>query len=77
MSSQPALFDLQVNGFAGVDFQQAALTQVELRHAVDGLRAHETHRILLTPDAEFSGGSVTGVLARILADLQAPTERIA
>ena len=36
-----------------------------------------SHRILLTPDAEFSGGSVTGVLARILADLQAPTERIA
>jgi N-acetylglucosamine-6-phosphate deacetylase len=43
-----ALFDLQVNGFAGVDFQQLTLTQAELRRAVDGLRAHETHRILLT-----------------------------
>ncbi len=48
MSLQPALFDLQVNGFAGVDFQQPALTQGELRLAVDGLRAHQTHRILLT-----------------------------
>ncbi len=44
----PALFDLQVNGFAGVDFQQATLTETDLRMAVAGLRAHETHRILLT-----------------------------
>jgi len=36
-----------------------------------------SHRIQLTPDAEFSGGSVSGVLARILADLQTPTERVA
>jgi len=36
-----------------------------------------SHRIQLTPDAEFSGGSVSGVLARILADLQAPSERVA
>ena len=48
MASQPALFDLQVNGFAGVDFQQLTLTQEALRRAIDGLRAHETHRILLT-----------------------------
>ena len=44
----PALFDLQVNGFAGVDFQQPDLPLADLRRAVDALRAHETHRILLT-----------------------------
>ena len=51
-----SLFDLQVNGFAGVDFQQPSLSQRALRRAVDKLRHHETHRILLTlitdePDA--------------------------
>ena len=44
----PTLFDLQVNGFAGVDFQQPELSAAELRRAVDALRAHQTHRILLT-----------------------------
>jgi N-acetylglucosamine-6-phosphate deacetylase len=44
----PSLFDLQVNGFSGVDFQQPVLTQAELRRAVEGLRKHETLRILLT-----------------------------
>ena len=51
-----SLFDLQVNGFAGVDFQHSELSLKELRRAVDSLRAHETHRIFLTlisdePDA--------------------------
>lgn len=41
-------FDLQVNGFAGVDFQDAALTQAQLRHAVDALLRHRTGGILLT-----------------------------
>lgn len=41
-------FDLQVNGFAGVDFQQADLTAHELRRAVVGLHHHGTSRILLT-----------------------------
>lgn len=44
----PSLFDLQVNGYAGVDFQNSALTQADLRRAVDALRAAQTHRILLT-----------------------------
>ncbi|MEO7319925.1 MAG: N-acetylglucosamine-6-phosphate deacetylase, partial [Chthoniobacteraceae bacterium] len=49
-------FDLQVNGFAGVDFQREDLEPGELRRAVEALRAHETHRIFLTlisaePDA--------------------------
>ena len=48
MPLAPALFDLQVNGYAGVDFQNLALTQVDLRRAIDALRAGQTHRILLT-----------------------------
>ena len=58
-------FDLQVNGFAGVDFQDEALDQAALRRAVDALRAHGTGGILLTlitdrPDA----------LARKLAQIE-------
>lgn len=41
-------FDLQVNGFAGVDFQDVSLTQAQLRHAVDALLRHRTSGILLT-----------------------------
>jgi N-acetylglucosamine-6-phosphate deacetylase len=41
-------FDLQVNGFAGVDFQDASLTQDDLRRAVDALRRHRTGGILFT-----------------------------
>lgn len=41
-------FDLQVNGFAGVDFQQPDLDYAGLRRAVDGLLTHRTSRILLT-----------------------------
>ncbi len=36
-----------------------------------------SHRIILHPEAEFSGNSVEGVLARILADTQPPAERAA
>lgn len=43
-----SLFDLQVNGFAGVDFQSGDLSQTDLRRAVDALRTHETQRIFLT-----------------------------
>jgi N-acetylglucosamine-6-phosphate deacetylase len=43
-----SLFDIQVNGFAGVDFQRRDLQQADLRRAIDALRRHETHRILLT-----------------------------
>src|SRR6478736_4731704 len=41
-------FDLQVNGFAGIDFQDAALSQADLRRAVDALHRHRTGGILLT-----------------------------
>ncbi len=42
------LFDLQVNGFAGVDFQQDHVSPAALEHALRGLRAHRTSRILYT-----------------------------
>jgi len=48
MTTAPSLFDLQVNGFAGVDFQRLELTVGELRRALVALREHQTHRILLT-----------------------------
>ncbi|HZZ20338.1 MAG TPA: N-acetylglucosamine-6-phosphate deacetylase [Opitutaceae bacterium] len=41
-------FDMQVNGFAGVDFQQDLLAKGELAHAVKALAAHGTSQILLT-----------------------------
>lgn len=44
----PSLFDLQVNGFAGVDFQQPRIEIDAMRRAVASLRKHQTHRILLT-----------------------------
>jgi N-acetylglucosamine-6-phosphate deacetylase len=42
------LFDLQVNGFAGVDFQQDDLSASGLSRAAHALRARNTGRILLT-----------------------------
>jgi N-acetylglucosamine-6-phosphate deacetylase len=47
-SFAPSLFDLQVNGFAGVDFQTVELSLPDLRRAVEALRACQTHRFLLT-----------------------------
>ena len=44
----PALVDLQVNGFAGVDFQQDNLTAEQLVTAARGLRAAGCTRFLLT-----------------------------
>lgn len=48
MSHAAPYFDLQVNGFAGVDFQQEDLSAAMLEHAVEGLLSHGTGRILLT-----------------------------
>lgn len=47
-SAQPPLFDFQVNGFGGVDFQNAAISLAELEHAVAALQRHGTGGILLT-----------------------------
>jgi N-acetylglucosamine-6-phosphate deacetylase len=46
-SVPPLLFDLQVNGFAGVDFQDPALSEAGLAAALRALAARRT-RILLT-----------------------------
>jgi N-acetylglucosamine-6-phosphate deacetylase len=43
-----SLFDLQVNGFAGVDFQQENLSLEQMQRAVRALHAHQTQRIFLT-----------------------------
>ena len=44
----PGLVDLQVNGFAGVDFQQDGLEEEDLLTAAQGLRTHGCTRFLLT-----------------------------
>jgi N-acetylglucosamine-6-phosphate deacetylase len=44
----PPLFDLQINGFAGVDFQQDNLSMDALVHATRRLRASGCARYLLT-----------------------------
>jgi len=44
----PPLFDLQINGFAGVDFQQDDLTVEDLLQAARGLRKAGCTRFLLT-----------------------------
>jgi N-acetylglucosamine-6-phosphate deacetylase len=48
MPPAPALFDLQINGFAGIDFPNETLTGEELTHALKALAAGGTRRILLT-----------------------------
>ncbi len=44
----PGLFDIQVNGFAGIDFNTAGLTADQIRTAVSGLRATGVTRVLPT-----------------------------
>src|SRR5688572_20988545 len=44
----PPLVDLQVNGFAGVDFQQDDLTLADLENAVRKLQEAACARFLLT-----------------------------
>src|SRR4051812_929363 len=42
------LFDFQVNGFGGVDFQAAAVSRTEMEHAVAVMRRHGLAGIFLT-----------------------------
>lgn len=42
------LFDFQINGFAGVDFQRHELTPEQLRHAIEALRVRGVSAIFLT-----------------------------
>lgn len=44
----PGFFDLQVNGFAGVDFNSPGCKPEQLKHAVDALRATGVTRFLPT-----------------------------
>src|SRR5437660_1248872 len=44
----PPLFDLQINGYGGVDFQQDNLRSEDLLLAARGLRAADCTRFLLT-----------------------------
>ncbi len=43
-----SLFDVQVNGFAGVDFQQSDLSAADVGRAVRGLASHQTRRFFAT-----------------------------
>jgi len=58
----PLLIDVQVNGYAGVDFQQDDLTEAELLTAVRGLQADGCGQILLT--------LITDEWSRLLARLK-------
>jgi len=42
------LFDFQVNGFAGVDFQRDGLTRAQFDHAIAALRRHRTAGLFVT-----------------------------
>jgi N-acetylglucosamine-6-phosphate deacetylase len=44
----PGLFDFQVNGFAGVDYQRHELTAAQLRASINALRARGVAAIFLT-----------------------------
>jgi len=46
--SAAGLFDFQVNGFGGIDFQRDDLTSTEFAHAVAALRKHGTSGIFAT-----------------------------
>lgn len=43
-----SLFDIQINGFAGTDFQAADFSPSAVRRAVDGLAKHQTLRFFPT-----------------------------
>src|SRR5437867_7471640 len=55
----PGLFDLQVNGFAGVDFNAASVTVEDYRHAVRRMWASGVTRFLPT--------MITGARERIVS----------
>ncbi len=57
----PPLVDIQVNGYAGVDFQRDDCTAAELEHAVEGLAAAACGRCLIT----FITNRWDGMLARL------------
>jgi N-acetylglucosamine-6-phosphate deacetylase len=48
IATPASLFDFQVNGFAGVDYQRHELTAAQLRASIDALRARGVAAIFLT-----------------------------
>ena len=58
----PLLIDVQVNGYAGIDFQQDTLTEADLLKALRGLQADGCGQILLT--------LITDEWSRLLARLK-------
>jgi len=66
----PGLFDLQVNGFAGIDFNAAGLTAERVAQALDRIRATGVTRCLPTlvtsPFERFAGN------ARVIAAMSTP-----
>lgn len=48
ISQENKLFDFQVNGFGGIDFQSDSLTIDEMRHAVEMLGKHRMNAIFFT-----------------------------
>jgi N-acetylglucosamine-6-phosphate deacetylase len=47
-SEEISLFDIQVNGFGGVDFQRCNLSRADLLRCVKGLASHQTLRFFVT-----------------------------
>lgn len=58
----PALFDVQVNGYGGIDYQRDDLTEADLLSSVQQLRRDGCSRILLT--------LITDEWSRLMARLQ-------
>lgn len=68
--TSPGFLDLQVNGFAGVDFNDPATTADDVHRALGVLRAHGVTRLLptlITSSAERFG-QCAGVLLRVKSD---------
>jgi N-acetylglucosamine-6-phosphate deacetylase len=66
----PGLFDLQVNGFAGVDFNAPDLTADRAAHALDAMRATGVTRCL--PTLITSAFDAFAAAARVLSRLDHP-----
>ncbi len=62
--------DLQVNGFAGVSFNDPATTPDQVRHALDALRAHGVTRLL--PTIISSAADRFALCARAILRADAP-----
>jgi N-acetylglucosamine-6-phosphate deacetylase len=56
-------FDLQVNGFAGVDFQRADLTAADIERVLAGLEKHATTGILWTLITDTIDGMAANLAA--------------